>query len=78
MSPGSRARHSLVARRVTVARSAAFLLLAGLIVPAAVTTAQAGPSVQPRNGAPPATTYAVIRLIPVGMAPWGVAVDQDR
>ena len=62
---------------MTVALGAACLLLAGLIVPPAVTTAQAGPSVQTRNGATPTTTYAVIRVIPVGTAPWGVAVDQD-
>ena len=62
---------------MTVALGAACLLLAGLTVPAAVTTAQAGPSVQTRNGATPTTTYAVIRVIPVGTAPWGVAVDQD-
>ena len=77
MSPGSRARHSIVTRRVTVALSAACLLLAGLIVPAAVSTAQAGPSVQPRIGATPTTTYAVIRVIDVGVGPVGVAVDQD-
>lgn len=61
---------------MTVAVGAACVLLGGLIVPAAVTTAQAGPSVQPRNGATPTTTYAVIRVIPVASGPFGVAVDQ--
>ena len=62
-------------RRLAIALGAACLLGAGLIAPAGVTTAQAGPNVQPRNGAPPATTLAVIRLIDVGGQPSGVAVD---
>lgn len=75
MSPHGRARHSLVTRRVTVALGAACLLLAGLIVPAAVSTAQAGPNVQPRNGGTPTTTYAIIKTVDPGVRPLGVAVD---
>lgn len=53
------------------------LAIAGLIAPASVPTAQAGNGIQPRNGVPPTTTYAVIRGIPVGSSPQAVAVDQD-
>ena len=64
-------------RLAPVAAGAVGLLMAGLIAPVTVTVAQAGPSVQPRNGAPPTTTYAVIRLIGVGSLPEGVAIDES-
>jgi YVTN family beta-propeller protein len=73
-SPRGR-RAVALTRRFAIALGAACLLGAGLIAPAGVTTAQAGPNVQPRNGAPPATTLAVIHLIDVGGQPSGVAVD---
>ena len=74
MSPARRRHHYLLTRRATVTLGAACLLLAGLIVPTAVTTAQAGPSVQPRT-APPTTTLAVIKVIGVGDTPLSIAVN---
>ena len=64
-------------RRLTIAALAASLAIAGLIAPAGVTTAQAGPGILPRNEVPATTTYALIRVIPVGSSPQAVAVDQD-
>lgn len=63
--------------RLSIAALTASLAITGLIAPASVTTAQAGPDIQPRNGVPSTTTYAVIRVIPVGLSPQAVAVDQD-
>ena len=77
MSTPPARRTGFLPRRLTATLGAAGLLLAGFIAPTSVTVAQAGPGIQPRNGAPPMTTYAVIRLIGVGDNPIGVAIDDS-
>ena len=75
MSPDSRGSgHRDRSRRLALAAGTACLLVAGLIASLSLTTALAGPSVQPRT-TPPATTLAVIKVIGVGATPYSVAVD---
>ena len=71
-SPGSGPRGR--SRRVPLALGTACLMMAGLIAPLSLSSAQAGPSVQPRT-TPPASTLAVIKVIGVGDTPLSVAVD---
>ena len=75
MSPDSRGSgHRGRSRRLTLAAGTACLLVAGLIAPLSLTTAQAGPSLQPRT-TPPASTLAVIKVIGVGDTPHSIAVN---